>query len=121
MWVLQEGPLLGTQLVLGWTRDQLLVLDQAVLYCCFPRYTPVHQLINNIKIYPACLFVCLSVCPFKSNKRQSGRTDQVQIFEATHMTPREGLWLVEAKQFTRKIIWLNAQIWTKNPRKFEND
>ena len=63
MWVLQEGPLLGTRLGLDWTRDLLLALDLAVLYCCFPSYTPVHQLINNNKIYFACLFVC----PFVTN------------------------------------------------------
>ena len=42
-----------------------------------------------------CLFVCLSVCLFVSNKRQNGWTDRAQNFCGTSREPREGLWIIK--------------------------
>ena len=42
-----------------------------------------------------CLFVCLPVCLFVSNKRQNGWTDRAQIFFETSRDPREGLWKIK--------------------------
>ena len=56
----------------------------------------------NLYINLACLSVCLSVCPFVSNKRQNGWTDWAQIFCGTSHDPREGLWIVKIKKIVFK-------------------
>ena len=46
-------------------------------------------------IYKLCLSVCRFVCPFLSNKRQDGWTDQVQFLCGTLDDPRKGLWKIK--------------------------
>ena len=62
-------------------------------------WTVEKVILNNQSIYKFglswCLFVCLGVCLFASNKRQNTKTDRAQIFCGTSRDPREGLWMIK--------------------------
>ena len=67
-------------------------------------------------IYKFGLSVCLSVCPFVSNKRQNGWTDRPHIFCGTSHDPREGLWMIE---FSKICLHQNSVFENfENPRNF---
>ena len=51
-------------------------------------------------VYLNIYFVCLSVCPFVSNKRQTGGTDRAQILCRTSRKPREGLWKIKISKIS---------------------
>ena len=72
-----------------------MALNLAVLQYLVTRPKTEKKLSNEFKLHLyinlACLFVCLSLCLFVSNKRQNGSTDRAQIFCGTSRDPREGL------------------------------
>ena len=63
-----------------------------------------------------CMDVCLSVCPFVSNKRQNGWTDRAQILCGTSHDPREGFWIIEFSNIFAIFFCMNSTMYTK--RKF---
>ena len=71
----------------------IICLNKNKQYLIFLIY--IIKLFLRSCIWLVCLFVCLGVCLFVSNKRQNGWTDRAQIFCGTSKDPREGLWMIK--------------------------
>ena len=62
----------------------------------------------------------LPVCLFVSNKRQNSLTDRAQICCGISCDPREGLWMINIKNFVFESFYLcKKNLNLKNPQIFQ--
>ena len=102
-----------------WAVRNILFLNPSCLSDLFSSWRFINlnkDLYTYTFLVTSCEKLCLFVCPFVSNKRQNGWTDQAQIFCGISHDHREGLWMMKIK---KKLCW-KAFYFCKNFLNLEN-